>query len=249
MQIKVEKKVCVITPTVGSKHVKLCAESVSLQTYSNIEHLLVVDGRIDNPNEFGAAQILYDFKVTQTPYNTGANGFYGHRIYAAYPHLVDADYIFFLDEDNYLEVNHVESMVDVLDHYGPNIDFVHSLRNIVQPNAEFVAPDCCESTGRYPIFFTLDKPEKMYLIDTSTYGFRREWLINHCQNWHWGWGGDRRFFEIVMKHAHYATTGLHTLNYRLDDRMEAKYGSLDFFHKGNEVVKQHYGGKYPWQET
>ncbi len=45
----------------------------------------------------------------------------------------------------------------------------------------------------------------------------------------------------------YGTTGLHTMNYRLDDAPEKKYGSLDFFKKGNEIIQRQYGG-YPWTQ-
>jgi len=186
-------------------------------------------------------------RITRAPYNTGAKGFYGHRIYAAYPHLVDADYVFFLDEDNWFEPNHVKTLVNNIEE--KKYDWAYSLRNIYTKEGEFVVEDNCESIGRWPIFFTQDKEQKDYLVDTSSYAFRREFLIQVCNHWHSGWGGDRRFLKILtqqFKHDNYGTTGQHTLNYRLDDNINKKYGDISFFANGNEQVKQFYNGVYPW---
>jgi hypothetical protein len=103
-----------------------------------------------------------------------------------------------------------------------NLDFAHSLRK-VYINNEYLADDCCEAIGRWPIAWSQNT---QYLVDTSSYCFKREWLIHVSQLWHWGWGGDRRFFMIVKDQSNYDTTGLHTLNYSLPD-MNTAYGGDD----------------------
>ena len=202
MKIKIEKSVTVITPTIGQTVLRECVESVAKQTYKNLHHLLVVDGDVYWQKVMSNASAHYrpgesNIKIATAPYNTGgvAPGYYGHRIYAAYPHLVNTDYVVFLDEDNWIEPNHVQS-----------------------------------------------------LVDTSSYCFRTDYLVGVCNHWHSGWGGDRRFYRIITEalgHTNFGTTGFHTLNYRLDDAPELKYGSIDFFKKGNETVKEYYG-EYPW---
>lgn len=246
ISIRIEKSVAVITPSIALPYLRQCIDSVTNQTYKNLKHIIVADG----PEYLGAVKGkaklgLDDFaSITCTPENTGRGGYYGHRIYAAYPHLIEADYIAFLDEDNWYEPNHIESLVEKLE--KNNHDWVYSLRNVYS-NEQFLAADCCEAIGKWPIYFwPPDNPQ--HLVDTSTYLFKRDFLINVCQHWNFGWGGDRRFYQIISKlmgHTNYDTTGLHTLNYRVDIN-KAYGGDFSFFDRGNKVVLERYGGKYPW---
>jgi GT2 family glycosyltransferase len=247
MQLRIENSVVVITPTVGKSQLKNAIESVSKQTYKNLTHLIVVDGTEYFQDVLRVTPIKDTVIITTAPYNTGGNGYYGHRIYAAYSHLVNHDYVAFLDEDNWYEPNHIESLVDTLE--KKDYDWVHSLRKVYVEN-EYLADDCCESIGRYPIWFSQsDNPQ--HLVDTSSYLFKRDFLTRVASYWHYGWGGDRRFFTIItkgMNHDNYGTSGQHTLNYKLPDMNKAYGGDFKFFEKGNEYIKQQYGGKYPWTE-
>ena len=245
MKLIIEKSVVVITPTIGSKKLQDAALSVQNQTYSNLKHLIVVDGTeyFNNAVEnipFGKDS---DIQILPLPYNTGANGFYGHRIYAGIPHLLNADYIFFLDEDNWYEPDHVSSLVEVLDRGN---DFAYSFRKIFNPDKSYVADDNCEALGEWPIYFTHNDPQ--YLIDTSSFAFKREFLEKTCHLWHSGWGGDRRYFYSVLPmNPNFDTNHKHTLCYRLDGNP----GSVgaDFFIKGNAEQLKHYNGELPWLKT
>jgi len=242
MKLRIEKSAVVITPSIAKPTLVKAVESVENQTYSNLTHLVVVDGP-QYMNYVGILPIQVHDRlfVTTTPYNTGANGFYGHRILAAYPHLVNHDYILFLDDDNWFDENHVQSLIDLCEE--KNLDFAHSLRKVYVDN-QYLADDCCESIGRWPVVWS----PTQHLVDTSSYCFRREWLINYCQIWHSGWGGDRRFFMSVKDFAKYDTTGLHTLNYNLPDMNSAYGGQTDIFEKHNEIMKQKHNGDYPWKK-
>jgi glycosyltransferase involved in cell wall biosynthesis len=243
MKLKIEKSAVIITPTIGKPQLNRCMRSVATQTYGNLKHLIVIDGGKywqDAQKVMCIDTEKSNVVVTTSPENTGANGMYGHRIYAAFPHLVNEDYVFFLDEDNWLEPDHVSSLVDLIE--KENLDFAHSLRSVYHCG-ELLAEDNCEAIGRWPVAWN----SSQHLVDTSTYAFRREWLINVCQIWHWGWGGDRRFFMSVKDHAKYNTTGLHTMNYELPDMDKFYGGHVGIFKEYNEKMKQNYGGKYPWQ--
>lgn len=243
MKLVIEKSVTVITPTIGSEKLLDAINSVRNQTYKNIKHLVVVDGpehvdkvwALDDKTE-------HDYHLTIAPENTGANGFYGHRIYAAYPHLVNSDYIFFLDEDNWYEPDHVATLVETLERQ--KLDFAFSLRKIYSPEKEYVCDDNCESLGLWPIWFTHDNDDPQYLIDTSSFAFRREFLIQTSQLWHSGWGGDRRYFYAVKNNAKYGTNGKHTLCYRLDGNPNSV--TSDFFKQGNAKQHETYKGNFPW---
>ena len=242
MKLTIEKPVTIITPTIGYPELKCCTNSVKNQTYRNLKHLLVVDG----PEKLQAVDKyipdgLGNFQLGLTPENTGANGFYGHRIYAAYPHLINSDYIAFLDEDNFLQPDHIELLVQTLER--EDLDFVYSLRNIYSKEGRFLCEDNCESLGKWPIFFD----DGSYLIDTSSFLFRKDFLTEVCHFWNHGWGGDRRFLNLVKKNlpaVKYNTSGKHTLNYRLDGNPNSV--KADFFIKGNKTQEQRYKGRFPW---
>lgn len=246
MKLIIEKSVIVITPTIGSPKLADAIESVQKQTYGNLEHLVVVDGR---EHHYNAMQIVSSgpnehISTITLPYNTGKTGgdFYGHRIYAGIPHLLNADYIFFLDEDNWYEPDHVASLVEVLDRGN---DFAHSLRKIYNPDKSYVADDNCEALGKWPIYFSHKDPQ--YLVDTSSFAFERKFLQQTCHLWHSGWGGDRRYLYAVMQQAKWDTNRKHTLCYRLDGNPGSV--TADFFIKGNEEQMKHYNGELPWLKT
>jgi glycosyltransferase involved in cell wall biosynthesis len=246
MKLIIEKSVVVITPTIGSPKLADAIKSVQQQTYKNVKHLLVVDGKEHYLSTMNALPVSFEtteFDVMTLPYNTGANGFYGHRIYAGVPHLLNADYIFFLDEDNWYEPDHVASLVEVLDRGN---DFAYSLRKIFNPDKSYVADDNCEALGKWPIYFTHNDPQ--YLIDTSSFAFKREFLQKTCHLWHSGWGGDRRYFYSVLAgNPKWDTNYKHTLCYRLDGN--PKSVNEEFFIKGNAEQLKHYNGELPWLKT
>lgn len=238
-----QKTVTVITPTIGSPNVQDAIDRVRDQTYKNLKHLIVVDGPEHLPKaiEIVGRNSHNSLQVVTTPENTGGGGFYGHRIYAGYAHLINSDYIFFLDEDNWYEIDHVESLVEVLDQGN---EFAYSLRKIFDPDKNYICDDNCESLGKWPIFFTHNQSEQHYLIDTSSFAFKKEFIIRTSQFWHHGWGGDRHYFYNVKDRCKWDTSGKHTLCYRLDGN--PKSVSKDFFDEGNASMKKIYGDKFPW---
>lgn len=242
MKLVIEKSVVVVTPSILSSKLIDAIESVSNQTYSNLTHLIVVDGEehLSKMPRLG----IKNLKFMTLPWNTGKTDgdFYGHRIYAGIPHFLNADYIFFLDEDNWYEPDHVASLVEVLDRGN---DFAHSLRKIYNPDKSYVADDNCEALGQWPIFFSHDNPQ--YLADTSSFAFNRKFLEKTCHIWHSGWGGDRRYFYSVKDVAKWDTCRKHTLCYRLDGN--PKSVNADFFIKGNQEQLTHYNGELPWLKT
>jgi glycosyltransferase involved in cell wall biosynthesis len=247
MKIVIEKPVTVITPTIGSPKLKDAIESVANQTYK-CNHLIVCDG----PEHFNKVYPLAVGGTIQfcvTPENTGKVGeqsFYGHRIYAAYPHLVNSDYILFLDEDNWYQPDHVATLVETIE--SQNLDFAYSLRQIYNTNKEYLCDDNCESLGKWPIFMSRSSRHgEQFLIDTSSFCFKREFIQKTCHLWHSGWGGDRRYLSAVREHAKYDTNGKHTMCYRLDGNPNSV--TKEFFDQGNKTQEAYYEGKYPWLKT
>lgn len=254
MKVQILKKAVVITPTIGSNKLVAAIKSVQNQTYKNIEHLVVIDGEKFASKFFEVLRTIdnipTNLKHTECPYNTGANGFYGHRIYAAYPHLIDADYILFLDEDNWFDSNHVESLIERLE--KDDLDFSFSLRTIYDEKQNKYIEDNCESLGVYPIWFTENRSPPytpQYLIDTSSFCFKRDFIVRTCHYWHSGWGGDRRYLALIkhtIPNLKFACSNKHTLMYRLDGNDNSV--KFDFFIQGNKAQTEKYGNILPWQK-
>lgn len=252
MKLRIEKSVVVITPTIGSP--KLCdaVRSVQGQTYGNVKHLIIIDGP-------GYAQATFEvmnavvppdnpkpIELFILPWNTGAKGFNGQRIYASWPHLIDADYIFFLDQDNWYKPDHIETMVETMEKYP--IDFAFSLREVFTEDKSESVLDNCESLGKWPIFFTTQTPNREYLIDTSAFGFKKDFIQATCHLYHSGaWGEDRRYLKAIQHFARFECTGKYTLNYRTG----GNDGSVQFkmFDEGNKVTAAFYKDGYPWLKT
>jgi glycosyltransferase involved in cell wall biosynthesis len=237
----------VITPTTGSDELYDALVSVQEQTYDNVEHLIVVDGEQFKENANKVLNKFYDkyghskVKKIVLPYNTGGNGFYGHRVMAGFSHLVNHDYILFLDQDNFYKNNHVESLINEIDKY--KFEWAYSLRTIVDKEMKHICEDNCESLGRWSAWVD----SNAFLIDTSSYCFTRQFIRTYGHIWDHGWGADRRFYTIIkdhVKHNNYGCTGKHTLNYRLG----GNDGSVqsEFFLEGNKHATAKYGDQFPW---
>lgn len=246
MIIKILNSVTVITPTIGKNSVFKAISSVKKQTYGNIKHLVIVDGK-EHASKVSNMLTYDEFNdlVTVLPENTGSNGFYGHRIYAAFSHLVNSDYVFFLDEDNWYDENHVETLVELLNK-KVELNFAFSLRKICDVDGKYLTNDDCESLGGYPIWCS-NPANPDYLIDTSSFAFRKDFLKDTGHLWHSGWGGDRRYLAAVKDRARFACSGEYTMNYRLDGNPNSVNES--FFIAGNDHMNEKYKGNLPWKNS
>ena len=232
-------KVAVVTPTIGSDTLQKCIESVDNQTYENLIHYIYADGEqyFDTVDKtiIGASRI----RTVHLEENVG-KGWYGHRVYAACSFLVNADVICYLDEDNWLDPNHVETLVQKMQ---TGADWAYSLRKIYDKDGEYLCEDNCESLGKWPIYF--DKNQ--YHIDTSSFMVKRDIAIRVGQAWYGQWGADRQFFAALKQHfPNFACTKEYTLNYRLDGNDNSV--NKEFFDKGNAENEKQYPNGFPWKQ-
>lgn len=235
----------VIIPSTGAPGLLRAVRSVLDQTVATRCHV-VCDGPQYSQQVSTLLQGLtgtphgLPVSVCHLPANVGAGGYYGHRIYAAFSHLVDEDFVFFLDQDNAYQAEHVASCVALAE--SRSLGWVYSLRNIVDPDGSFICRDDCESLGQWPSF------TGVRMVDTSAFCVRRRVLIKTAQWWHGKWGQDRVFTKMMMRHVpKFACTGRYTLDYTLGGN--AKSAPAEFFRTGNRLMRQQYGDRFPWQET
>ena len=231
-------KVAVVTPTIASEHLTKCIDSVDKQTYEDIVHYIFIDGCQYEPK---AREILVGSsktKMIELEENVG-KGWYGHRVYAACSFLVNADVICYLDEDNFFEPNHIETVVKKLQEGN---DWVYSLRNIHDKEGKFLCEDNCESLGKWPVYFN----SEVHHIDTSCFAVRRDVAVRIGHAWYGQWGADRQFFGALKNHfSKYSCTNQYTTNYRLDGNENSV--NEEFFIEGNKINSEKYQGNFPWK--
>jgi hypothetical protein len=235
----------VIIPTTGSRELHTVIESVLNQTYDT-QCYIVCDGpdfvyAVKNfVKGFQNHPRFKNISVCNLPINVGANGFYGHRVYAAFTHLINTKYVLYLDQDNWFDNNHVKTCIDTIE--NNNLDWAYSLRAITDKDGKNIAFDNCESLGKWPVF-----SGDYNHIDTNCYCIKTDVAIKIAQVWHGGWGQDRHWFSVLAQHfPKFDTTGKYTVNYRIG----GNEGSVkkEFFDYGNAIMKQKYNGEFPWQK-
>lgn len=235
-------KVAVVTPSIGTPYLSKCLESVDNQTYDNLTHYLFLDGDeygIDFWHQLDVSSKRSKVKTVRLEENVG-KGWYGHRVYAASSFLVNADVICYLDEDNWIEENHIEKIVKKL---NDGNDWVFSLRKIFDKQGNYRCNDDCESLGKWPVFFN----DSIFHVDTSCYGVRRDVAVRVGHAWYGQWGADRQFFGALKKHfPKFDCTNEYSLCYRLSGNENSV--KEDFFNEGNNLQKNKYKEKFPWTE-
>lgn len=180
-----------------------------------------------------------NLNVCYLPINVGANGFYGHRVYAAFTHLIDTPYVLYLDQDCSLQPHHVQACIQTIEE--KNLDWSYSLRQIYDKDGNYICNDDCESLGKWQTYHGVNH------IDTNCYCIKTDVAIKLAQVWHGGWGQDRVFLSVIAQHfPKWDCTGEYTVNYKVDGNPGSV--NADFFHHGNEVMKQKYNGVYPWRK-
>lgn len=230
----------VVIPTTGAATLDQAIQSVRKQTHKDTRCWVVIDG----PDFADAARTITsrypDVKVMLLPENVGADNFYGHRVYAAVGFLINTDYLLYLDQDNWMEPDHVATMIATIERNG--FDWCHSLRKVNDRDGNYLLDDDCESLGRHPAWMN----DQVHLVDTSCYCIKRDVASKISGAWYGKWGQDRVFLANLNHHfPKWGCSGKATLNYRLDGNP----GSVtkDFFVQGNAVMSQRYAGAFPWR--
>ena len=231
----------VIIPTTGSDELKDAIDSVLRQTVT-CKILVVCDGEEFREKVEGIMKLYKDKETVfdlYLPWNTGADGFNGHKIYALASQMIKSDYVLFLDQDNWFDdERHVELCINVIRNEGKQ--WSYSFRKIFDKNKNFICEDNCESLGN---FCVLPCP----LIDTNCYCLTRELAIRVSAAWHNKWIADRHIFQALKNIApNYAGTLKHTVGYRLGGNENSV--TADFFLEQNEIVLKYvFKGVLPWK--
>lgn len=223
--------VAVVTSTLGRQTLRQTIESVRKQTRP-AHHYVFAHGE---ECRLKVETIVEDYAYVTPVYlpcNNGGNGFAMAPVFAMAPYVIKEDVICFLDDDNFYEPDHIESLVGMIEAH--NLDWAYSLRKVVDNEGEFICDDNCESLGCVP------NAAGHYLVDNSCYVVKADVARRHSHAWYVPVISDRNF-QAALMHAKHSTgtTGKHSVNYRI-----SKDGSggmtAEKFINNNEHMKQNH---------
>ena len=222
------KTVAVVTSTIGRPELALAIKSVQNQTYP-CKHYVFVDGNIFWDKAKSILEQFPNVIPVYLPMNTGKNNIINGAINAIAAFLVEEDIICYLDDDNQLREDHVESLVTMIEQ---GADFAYSLRAFYDSNHQFICNDDFESLGTWntksDIFVDVkieDIQQQIHFnfnginahIDTNCYAVPREIAQKVAHSWYIPLVGDQTFFSAInalgLKGK---TSGKYTVKYMVD---------------------------------
>jgi glycosyltransferase involved in cell wall biosynthesis len=197
--------VAVVTSTLGRPVITKAIQSVKDQT-RKATHYVFIHGA-----EYSDKTVPYladDTVAIHLPNNNGGNGYGMAPVFAMAPFVIKEDIICYLDDDNWYEPDHIESLVEMIEKH--DLGWAYSLRKIVNNEGEFVCEDNCESLGCIP------NAVNQYLVDNSCYVVRTDVARRHSHAWYVPIVSDRSFqSELMRAKIRCGSTGKHSVNYRL----------------------------------
>lgn len=221
--------IAVVTATTGRDTLKQTVKSVREQTVP-CTHYVFWDGV---PVPF---DIDYGWQIDSIalPYKTGGNGMMNGGIIAASAYLVTEDLICWLDDDNWIEPDHIETLLAA----KGDKPYAHSLRKLVEPDGTFFDYDDFESLGVHSGF-----------IDVNCYLMDRQLAVQIAPLWYRTTGelmvGDRFVYEALRQNnLPFGETGKYTVNYRLNPKRDLR----PWFFDGNIKNRAKYFGDLPWRK-
>ena len=197
--------VAVVTSTQGRPTITKAIQSVKDQT-RKATHYVFIHG-----SEYSDKTIPHladDTVAVHLPRANGGGGYGMAPVFALAPFAITEDIICYLDDDNWYEPDHIESLVEMIEKH--DLGWAYSLRKIVNNEGEFVCEDNCESLGCIP------NAVNQYLVDNSCYVVRTDVARRHSHAWYVPIVSDRSFqSELMRAKIRCGSTGKHSVNYRL----------------------------------
>lgn len=158
-------------------------------------------------------------------------------VFAAAPYLIDEDLIFYLDDDNFYDPDHIQSLVSLIEEH--DLGWAYSLRKIVDNDGNYVCDDNCESLGCQP------NATGHYLVDNSCYAVRADVARKHSHAWYIPVVSDRSFQAALMQaKVRCGTSGKHSVSYRLSHDGSGGMNKETFI--GNNNFMRSKFTDFPW---
>jgi glycosyltransferase involved in cell wall biosynthesis len=197
--------VAVVTSTQGRSTITKAIQSVKDQTRKATHYVFIHGAQYSDKT---IPHLADDTVAVHLPRANGGGGYGMAPVFALAPFAITEDVICYLDDDNWYEPDHIESVVEMIEKH--DIGWAYSLRKIVDNEGEFICEDNCESLGCIP------NSDNQYLVDNSCYAVRTDVARRHSHAWYVPIISDRSFqLELMRAKLKAGTTGKHSVNYRL----------------------------------
>ncbi|WP_427833972.1 glycosyltransferase [Actinobacillus pleuropneumoniae] len=220
----------VVTATIGKPSLEQAILSVKNQTIP-CKHYVFVDGK----QYWKAAKEILDkypdVIATYLPMNTGQLSFKNSAIFSLAPFTVKEEFIGFLDDDNWFELQHMEEAVRSIQ--DNEVDYAYSLRNkiFVYGDRHFICQDTVESIGHFKrallneirvdfqdtgVQLVNRMAKGAPLVDASCYVMRKNIAIRVASAWYEGAiVNDRNVLKRLTDiNAKSVCVGKYNVNYR-----------------------------------
>lgn len=249
--------VTVITASTAKPYLKRCIESVVNQSYTNVRHLIFIDGeeaqdRLDDDYLLSHAVINPKVDIVSLPFSIGKDRWNGHRMYGAGTYIADGDYVIFLDDDNTLDKEHILQCYNALQDSGIEEGkprWSYSLRKIVDIDGNFLCNDDCESLGNWA---SVCHPQD-YFVDVNCYFLPKNMAVWVSPIWYRKFREpgqpevDRLLCHKLRSAVAGTCTGYYSINYAVASNSQLSVRP-EFFENGNKMMSDRYNGVYPWRK-
>jgi glycosyltransferase involved in cell wall biosynthesis len=197
--------VAVVTSTQGRSTITKAIQSVKDQTRKATHYVFIHGAEYSDKT---IPHLADDTVAVHLPRANGGGGYGMAPVFALAPFVITEDVIFYLDDDNWYEPDHIESLVEMIEKH--NLGWAYSLRKIVDNEGNFICEDNCESLGMHV------NSDNQHLVDNSCYAVRTDVARRHSHAWYVPIVSDRSFqAELMRARVPTGTTGKHSVNYRL----------------------------------
>jgi glycosyltransferase involved in cell wall biosynthesis len=197
--------VAVVTSTQGRSTITKAIQSVKDQTRKATHYVFIHGAEYSDKT---IPHLANDTVAVHLPRANGGGGYGMAPVFALAPFAITEDVICYLDDDNWYEPDHIESLVEMIEKH--DLGWAYSLRKIVNNEGNFICDDNCESIGCIP------NSVNQYLVDNSCYVVRTDVARRHSHAWYVPIVSDRSFqSELMRAKIRCGSTGKHSVNYRL----------------------------------
>lgn len=220
--------VAVVTSTQGRSTITKAIQSVKDQTRKATHYVFIHGAQYSDKT---IPHLADDTVAVHLPRANGGGGYGMAPVFALAPFAITEDVICYLDDDNWYEPDHIESLVEMIEKH--DLGWAYSYRKIVDNEGNFICEDNCESLG-----MQLNSANH-YLVDNSCYAVRTNVARRHSHAWYIPVVSDRSFqAELMRAGLSVGTTGKHSVNYRLSKDGTGGMTAEKFI-DNNEWMKKH----------
>ena len=220
--------VAVVTSTQGRSTITKAIQSVQDQTRKATHYVFIHGAEYSDKT---IPHLADDTVAVHLPRANGGGGYGMAPVFALAPFAITEDVICYLDDDNWYEPDHIESLVEMIEKH--DLGWAYSYRKIVDNEGSFICEDNCESLGMQL------NSDNQYLVDNSCYVVRTNVARRHSHAWYVPVISDRSFqHELMRAGLSVGTTGKHSVNYRLSKDGTGGMTAEKFINN-NEWMKKH----------